>query len=90
MIDLEDQAPQVVQDVDRLSEASIEQITKSKPKPDLNVHKVDNDLSMSDDDLGGDQGKNGGAGNRNIFLQMSLPSLSIHSAQDINDDIEDN
>ena len=54
----------------------------------MNVQKMDNDLSMSDDELGGNQ--EGGAGNRNIFLQMSLPSLSLHSAQDMNDDIDDN
>ena len=44
---------------------------------------------MSDDDgIGGDGGEDGGKANRNIFLQMSLPSLSIQSA--MNDDIDDN
>ena len=44
---------------------------------------------MSDDDgIGGDGGDEGGKANRNIFLQMSLPSLSIQSA--MNDDIDDN
>ena len=50
------------------------------------MEKLDN-LSMSDDDgIGGKEGEEGGS--RNIFLQMSLPSLSIHSA--MQDDIDDN
>ena len=54
----------------------------------MNVKDLDDNLSLSDNDAIGDNNEKQDGGSRNIFLQMSLPSLSIHSA--VNDDIDDN